>query len=308
MIAIKEINYGNFGRCVQVSNGTVDFVATLDLGPRIIRFGFVGGDNEFFEDVDNKVAENGDDFKEKFDSDIGWKIYGGHRLWAAPEILPRNFYPDNDPVKYEEIPSGIRLMPPPQKWTNLQMEMEVTIASDGSVDVTHKITNIGAWNCEFAVWALSVMAQNGLEVVPLSAKDTGLSHNRRLIIWPYTNITDKRGYWGDKYATVRQDMTATGPFKFGTNCDDGWAAYFNHGNLFVKYFPADGVHYTDGGVNYETYTNAHMLEMESLSELKNVAPGETITHWEKWKLFANVTPPAADDEAGISAVMSKVLG
>ena len=40
----------------------------------------------------------------------------------------------------------------------------------------------------------------------------------------------------------------------------------------------------DGGCSFETYTNDSMIEVESLSELKTVKPGETVTHTESWAL------------------------
>jgi len=307
MITTKEITYGKFGRCVQVSNGTIDFVATLDLGPRIIRFGFCNGENELYEDIDNNLTNNNPEFKEKFESDEGWFIYGGHRLWSSPEAEPRSYYPDNEPVKYEEIPNGVRLTPPPQKWTNLQFEMELTISSENSVEVFHKITNIGAWHSEFAIWALTVMAQNGLEIVPLATKETGLLPNRKLAIWAYTNMADSRVNWGSKYVTVKQDPNADSAFKFGTNCEDGWAAYFNHGNLFVKRFPADGENYPDGGMSFETYTNQYIMEIESLGELKNVAPSESITHTEQWQLIKGVERPNSTDESTVAAIIEKYV-
>ena len=33
------------GPCVQLSNGTVEVVVATTIGPRIVRYGFVGGDN-----------------------------------------------------------------------------------------------------------------------------------------------------------------------------------------------------------------------------------------------------------------------
>ena len=307
MVNISYIDYKSFGRCVEVSNGTIDFVATLDFGPRIIRFGLVGGENEFYEDSDFQISLNSPEFKEKFGSDIGWRIYGGHRLWTSPEGNPRSYYPDNEPVMCVEIPNGVRLTPPPQKWTNLQTEIEITISGDNAVDVTHRLTNVGAWGCEAAIWALSVMAQGGLEVVPQPTLDTGLLHNRILAVWPYTKMNDSRVYWGDKYITLRQDKTADCVLKFGINSQHGYAAYFNHGNMFVKYFPVGGANYPDGGMSFETYTNNLMLEIESLGELRVIAPGECVSHTERWQLFGNVERPAVDDENGIAEILEKFL-
>ena len=43
-----EISHSQWGRCVRLSNGTIELLATVDFGPRIIYFGAVGGVNEFF--------------------------------------------------------------------------------------------------------------------------------------------------------------------------------------------------------------------------------------------------------------------
>ncbi|MCL2839053.1 MAG: DUF4380 domain-containing protein [Oscillospiraceae bacterium] len=308
MITIKEINYKNFGRCVEVSNGTIDFVATLDIGPRIIRFGFVGGENAFWEDIDRVITEPEPFTDADFGVDKKWYIYGGHRLWLSPEASPRTYYPEDEPVKYEKIAdgTGVRLTPPPQKWTNVQNEIEIAITGDNSVEIKHFITNIGAYPSEFAIWALSVMAQNGKSVIPMPAWDTGLVSNRQMAIWPYTKMNDERVYWGDKYITLKHDVNVKRAIKFGINSEHGWAAYFNHGNMFVKRFPVDGKVYPDGGMSYETYANEHFFELESLGELKNVAPGETITHKEQWQLFADVPRPS-DDEGEIAAVVGKYI-
>ena len=42
--------------------------------------------------------------------------------------------------------------------------------------------------------------------------------------------------------------------------------------------------YPDGGVNFETYTDARFLELESLSPLVSLAPGASVVHTETWTL------------------------
>ena len=106
----EEITYGEWGRCVRLTDGDVELVATLEIGPRVIRFGAVGGPNEFFEDVKDEVtrAEKAASF-DIFGDEGYWHIYGGHRLWASPEEFPRTYYPDNEPVAYSKIENGVRL-------------------------------------------------------------------------------------------------------------------------------------------------------------------------------------------------------
>ncbi len=311
MVNIKEIAFGSFGRCVEVSNGIIDFVATLDFGPRIIRFGAVGGANMMLEDSEDTVNQNGnkDLFAEKYGEDKGvWHIYGGHRLWTSPEAMPRSYYPENEPVDYEVIENGVRLMPKEQVWTQNKMQIEITMQDNSNiVDVKHTITNTGAWPVEFAVWALTVLSQGGKEVVPMPQRATGLLRNRNLTLWDYTKMNDKRVYWGDKYITLRQDTSADCAFKFGIDSEHGWAAYFNHGDMMVKYFEAKpNGNYPDGGMCFETFTDPTFIEMESLSELKKVEPGDSIVHSEQWQLFKDVAEPS-NDEAEIQAVVDKYI-
>ena len=118
-----------------------------------------------------------------------------------------------------------------------------------------------------------------------------------IALWPYTKLTDKRLTLGDRYITLRQDTEATSSCKFGINSEHAFAMYFNHGDVFVKKFDlTDGGVYPDGGMSFETYTNKSFLEMESLGELKTVAPGETICHSEYWSLTKGDAPKSFDDE------------
>lgn len=295
-VAIEEIQYGNWGRCVRITNGEVDLVATLDFGPRIMRFGVVDGPNEFFEDVNDQV-NNTDASFDIYGDEGHWHIYGGHRLWTSPEALPRSYYPDNAPVEYIKIDNGICLIPEPQAWTELQFELHVVMSEEGEVTVTHKITNIGAWAVKLAPWALSVMQVGGLEVIPQPKKNTGFLGNRILALWPYSDMSDKRVNWGTDYITIRTNSIDKRPFKLGINNEHGFVTYFNHGNLFVKkYSPVDGGSYPDGGVSYETYTNNLFCELETLGEYKKIQPDETVIHVENWKLIPNVSEPETVEE------------
>jgi hypothetical protein len=36
-------------------------------------------------------------------------LRGGHRLWHAPEAMPRTYIPDNEGALFKEIPCGVRV-------------------------------------------------------------------------------------------------------------------------------------------------------------------------------------------------------
>ena len=297
-IMIQKIPYKGWENCVQITNGIADMIITTDVGPRIIRYGFAGRENEMCEVESTTGLTGGDE----------WKIYGGHRLWHSPEARPRTYEPDNFPVQWEQIPNGIKTIQDTEPGTGIQKEMEITLSPENpEVNILHRLTNSGTWAIELSVWSISAMAQGGKEVVPLTRRETGLLPNRVMVLWPYTRLNDPRLIFGDKYIILKQDPNAQYPLKFGTSNENGWAAYFNHNHLFVKYYSHNiNARYPDFGVSYETYTADFMLEMETLSPITRLEPDASVEHIEKWKLFENVPMPP-DDEDEIEKLISNRL-
>lgn len=305
---IKEIHYGKYGRCLEISNNIIELVATLDIGPRIIRFATVNGPNEFGELNFTKNEPTHDDFK-AFGDFGNWNTYGGHRLWASPESHPRTYIPDNMPINHRIIGNKLILTGHLQQWTGQIFEMEIEMSeTEPIVYVNHIIKNMNPWPVELAPWAISVMAPGGFEIIPWPTKNTGLLNNRLLSIWPYTKMNDERVNFGENFITLRQDINSTCPFKIGLNNEHGYSAYFNHGNMFIKYFkPVEGAVYPDGGMTFETYTNNKILEIESLGALVKLNYGESTSHQETWKLVKNITPPALNSEIEYEEVIKRYL-
>src|SRR5262245_44425478 len=90
---IEVVDYKGWKNNLKLSNGESELVITLDVGPRIIRYGFRGGPN-VFKEFDEQIGKSGE--KE-------WMIRGGHRLWHAPEEVRRTYELDNSPVKWEKL-------------------------------------------------------------------------------------------------------------------------------------------------------------------------------------------------------------
>ena len=286
-VTVEKTIYEPWGNCIRVSNGKVEFYATVDFGPQIIRFGVVGKHNMFFEDLQDNV--NKDLSAYGVFKGEAWHIFGGHRFWVSPEAEPQSYYPAIDPVAYELLPDGVILKQCVQEYTQIALQMTVTMQDCGTVTVVHRLVNKGAWPVELAPWALSVMAQGGVEVVPQPNRETGLLGNRVLALWPYTDMSDPRVTWGEKYILLRQDKTMERAFKFGLNNEKGFAAYFLKGCMFLNSYEAvlDG-NYPDFGVSFETYTSNHILEMETLGELTVIKPEQSVVHTETWKLIDGV--------------------
>lgn len=288
-VKVEKIPYGGWNNCYRIFNDTVEVVVTSDVGPRIIRYGFIGRFNVMCEKEDQMGKSGGDE----------WMIYGGHRLWHSPEHEIRSYYPDNFPVDVQIIENGIKVSQPVEKTTMIKKDIEVVLDDESSkVYLKHTLTNYNLWDVELAAWALTVVAPGGLEVVPQETLDTLLLPNRMLSLWPYTDMSDKRVQWGSRYIFLQHDSKAIKPFKFGISNTNGWAAYFNNDDMFVKKFsPLEDMVYPDYSASmYETYTCDFMTEMESLSPLMLLGPKEKIEHNEQWELFSDVKPPKNEEE------------
>jgi hypothetical protein len=287
MDRMEIIAFNGWERNVRLTNGTVDVVVSCEVGPRVLRFGFVDGPNVFAE-IEGQQGGTGED---------EWMIRGGHRLWVAPEDRVLTYEPDNGPVEVEAIANGIRTLQPTGSVSGIRKTMDITLAPDtNTVSVTHTLCNEGEKPVELAPWALSVMAPGGMAVIPLPEPvphSQQLTPNQLWSIWSYTDLGDPRWTLGDRYVFLRQD-TGRGPTKLGMVHRQGWVAYQLGGNVFIKRFAfVEGARYPDGGVNFETFTNQEFLELESLGPLVHLSPGKTVRHEETWQLHGEV--PACRD-------------
>jgi hypothetical protein len=297
-VTVEQVEYRGWKHNLRLSNNDVELIATLDVGPRIISYRLKQGKN-VFKEYEDQLGKSGES---------EWMIRGGHRLWTAPEDLTRTYAPDNGPVEARELaPGQVRLTPKPDAEYGIQKEIELHLAERGSgVTVIHRIKNLGSNPTELAPWALSVMAGGGVEVIPLPPKrphpgsvknassPADFAPNLRLMAWPFLDFQDPRWHFGSQYITLRHDTTK-GPTKLGLFHRQGWVGYLNGGTLFLKRFEfQEGKHYPDGGVNYETFSNQDMVEMESLGPLVRLAPGEVVEHTERWELVPNVRDVKTD--------------
>src|SRR5689334_13060607 len=87
---MQEVPFGGWDRCARFAIGNLEMIVTLEVGPRIIRFGEAGGQNVLKEYADQMGKTGGDQYHS----------YGGHRLWIGPEDPVRTMQPDNDPVEH----------------------------------------------------------------------------------------------------------------------------------------------------------------------------------------------------------------
>ncbi len=282
-VRIEKIDYKGWPNSYRISNGEVELVVTSDVGPRIMRYAFVGGQN-LFKEYAEQLGKTGE--KE-------YQLRGGHRLWVAPETLATSWALDNVPVHIEIRGDVLEATEPVEPTTGLQKQIVVRMDATGTgVEVLHRLKNTTPWTLEYAPWAMSMMAQGGTAITgfpPRGKHPEMLSATNPLVMWAYTDLSDKRWRITKKYLALRNDPQIAEPQKIGTFNPKTWAAYLLGAELFVKQTAADPARtYPDFGCSFETFTNAEMLEMETLGPITKIEPGAAAEHTERWSLHKNV--------------------
>lgn len=298
-MAVTMVKWGGWDNCVRLSNGKVEAIVTTAVGPRVMRLGFVGGRNLFWENAED-MGQTGD---------ARFRIYGGHRFWHAPEGDPRSYLPDNAPVQVKMKGDVVKLTPAVEKETGMVKEMEISLdAKSGRFRVLHRLMNKGMWPVDAAPWALSMMAPGGFAIFPqeeFRAHSDYLLPARPLVLWHYTNMADKRSTWGKRFIILRQDVKCKGPTKFGFLNKKGWAAYALKGDLFVKTVAYDPkAEYVDFGCNCESFTDHRMIEVETVGPVTRLEPGAKVEHVECWTLHKAAV---ADSEASIEKKVAPLV-
>jgi len=300
-VKVEKVEYKGWRNCYRISNGEVELIATGDVGPRVIRFGFVGGQN-LFKEFTEQLGKSGE---EKF------QLRGGDRVWKAPEDPVATWAPDNVSVKISVTGNGLIARAPMEPLTRLRKEIEIRMAERGTdVTVVHRVINESLFPLEYSAWALTMMAPGGVAISgfpPRGKHPANLEATNPLVMWAYTNLADKRWTFTKKYLALRQDSNNSDAQKLGMFNRRTWGAYVLNGEVFIKQATGDPrASYPDFGCSFETFTNSEFLEMETLSPLKKAAPGETVEQTEHWSLHKNVQLTELTD-AAIDAEISPLL-
>jgi len=298
VIRIEKRNYRGWPNSYFFANGSVELVVLADVGPRVVRYAFTGGENQFHEFENQSGLCGGDEFR----------LYGGHRLWVWPEV-ERTYFPDNRSVEVKTTAAGATFTAPIEAeppGTSLEKSVSVHLGECGThVRLIHSITNHASAPTQLAPWAPTVMRPGGRGILPFPPR-TAMDKDHfqsvsPLTLWSFTDFTDNRWGMGREFIQLIQQEKPEGRFPeqmSGLFNPAGWGAYVRAGFMFLKRARVvPQAQYPDFGCNFELFTNSEFLELESLGPLVTLQPGQITSHTEAWWLFDNV--PDIDSERSI---------
>lgn len=298
----------------RVANGLVEARVVTEIGPRILELRPSGGES-LFHLRDDEAGGRGEPV---------WRFRGGWRLWLAPERRETTYALDNAPCAVSRPDARtLEIVGPPQPEASVRKEVVITIDADRPrIAIESRVRNVGATSVTYALWTLAVMQPGGRAFVPLDVgPPEAFDSVRRLILWSYTRMRDRRYRFGDRLVEVDHRVvpalaetvvaagTAAGnaatsrradESKIGVDATAGWAAYLHGDTLFVTRAHVEAGPRPDGGATLEVYSSREFVELEHLGVSTVIAPGAAASLREEWWLLTGVTLPPSD--AGEDAV------
>jgi hypothetical protein len=259
--------------------GPLELTFTESAGPRILGLSYKGSVNLLASVPQISIPTPFGDYH----------YIGGHRLWYAPEAMPRSYVPDDEDVTITDIVNGVILDGKTETGTGIRKSIEIHINPDQpQVSLTHMLVNEGLWHVELAPWTITMFRLGGVAVLPFQSEQVDMDDllpNRHISLWSYSKINDPRLRLEDDFIFVsaKPDLPL---FKIGAFNPRGWIAYWNDGILFCKTFNVQpGEMLPDNGCNAEIYCDENFIELESLAPLVKLAPSGSVSQTEVWEIY-----------------------
>ena len=266
----------NWGRVLWITDEKTEIAVALEFGIRIVHLAAVGCDNLF----DEQPADRSDGFT----TDGGWVLYGGHRLWLAPES-DDSYYPDNTSVHYHVDGNNISFEQDADPFLQIRKYLSIAFEDDGRICVKQSIENVSEQPIVGAAWGVNTLDAGGDVYVNFACQHVGGYNPQRVIsLWSDTNLGDPRLNFARDHLHATY-LPLNDYLKIGLYSNPGKAIFNNKGQVFELSFDAQPyLLYPDNGCNFELFMCKKFTELESLGTLTTIMPGQCAVHTEYWRI------------------------
>jgi hypothetical protein len=268
-------NTQQWGKVLWLQSAGVEIGVALDFGIRIVHLSCEGMENLYYVQP-NDLSDNftkGD-----------WRVYGGHRLWMAPECEESYCPSENAPIRYTVLPNGVELEQDTEPLLQISKRLTITFLEDGGVALDQKIINCSDKTITGASWGVNTLDGGGQARIAFTGQ-RGYNPQRVVSLWGLTNLHDPRIRFEKESVTATHMAEITDYFKIGLYANPGEAVLKNKGQELTITFDAEPLQcYMDNGCNFELYLCSRFMELETLGTRTDIRPGECASHREVWHL------------------------
>jgi hypothetical protein len=267
---IERRRYEPLGEAWAIRRGALELVVVTEVGPRIMSFRHGDGPNLLF--VDTADVRRRD-----------WRFYGGSRFWVSPETESA-YHPENSPGEVTVTDDELRVVIPAEP-SGLRRSTTIrAAASHAGFEIEYRLANEGEMLARGGAWILTCALGPGRLICPWNEGSAAWA-TQMVRYWRRwstfgTDIASPQWHHGNEVFWI--DPTGeTG--KVGLFSAQGLLALVREDGTFVKQSdPVPWASYPDGGCNLEVCTTSRFIEMETLSPLVDLHPGDALVHREQW--------------------------
>ena len=303
---IEKIEYGGWKDSYRISNGVAEVIIVPALGGRVVSYS-IDGRNVLWENP--KV----------FAGDGKTKDYSGYTLDLAPEAESERI-PGRGELLFGEYDVKILgqlevRLTSPEGEAEMQLIKEIRMDPKSSqVIIRQRMINISDRGVKWGLWDRTLLDAPCLVFFPLKEKSK----------FPEKYIDLLKRFHGKASALIGKQwkikdnlmiMTFQGGVgKIGSDSDHGWIAYAKEELVYVKEYPCfPEEEYPDEGCRVEVYVTEEekdwsRVELEPLSPLKRLRPGEEYTFTQIWHLFRYKKPVIKKEIEKVRKIIEARLG
>ncbi len=275
---IREITFEGYNNCFELTSGPLKMIVSAGFGPRILYYGSLDSGNILYVDKNPMRKEK------------GFRQYGGHRFWLAPETKNTS-RSDNIPCSVSQENGSIKISAFDKDY---HLEKSLVISEKNSrFNVEHKILNTGKMLYVASLWGLTcVNADSGTIFFPWTSP--GKWKLSKIVYWQKwakqkTSINSRQYIQTPELFLVKPSGRVG---KLGSSGYEGFVGITQKNYTFIKkYDYIYSAAYPDDNCSVEVYTCKYFYELETLSPIYTLNPGITMTHKEEWILAGRAVDP-----------------
>jgi len=280
-VVVEQITYCGWEGAYRLRNSVAELVVVPALGGRVLSYKLNGSRNILWENEE----ERGKLYEHTQSPGAKWRNYGGYKLWVAPQDRAQaagwRFGHDNCRCRARLIDdSEIRLTGAPIHATGTQFVTDLKLFPHSSrVRLRQRIRNVSE---EPVRWGLSDVTQLATQAIVAFPRNSN------------SRFPDGVRFWRSSYRDLPQWQieprmvavrTPSEQGKIGADSDAGWISYRTDDIVYVKTFSHDPTaEYPDEGCTLEVYTCPDYVQVEVLSPLYDLQPGDERVFTEEWSL------------------------
>lgn len=311
-LSIQEISFHGWD-AIKMSNGIIEAIAVPEIGGRLMNVSL--GTHQFLFANPNLLGKR---FTfEEYAGDgtiLNWKNFGGEKTWPAPQgwddssqwagppdpVLDSGKYIPNHSVQ-EDI-AKLTMTSPPDKRSGLRIHRSISMEPNSSrLHLTLTFENISDGEVTWSIW----------DVAQLDCALPQGGANKDCCVYLPVDMGNGKPYWvmygedNPQYVVDFQPDLMMLKYlgmvgKIGVKTRAGWVAFCNQSagySLCMQFPQYDNLAYPDNGATIECWTESpgapspvpiespgYLMEVEVLSPLYTLQPGETCTQTIDWCL------------------------